>query len=45
VLSPGLDNDLGLLQRVEDLAIEESVPKLGVEALDIAVLPWAAGAM
>ena len=36
---PALDDDLGLPQRVEDLAVEQFVPQSGVEALDVAVLP------
>src|ERR1700712_5149984 len=36
---PALDDDLGFLQRVEDFAVEQLVPELGVEALDVAVLP------
>ena len=36
---PALDDDLRLLQRVEDLAVEQFVPQAGVEALDVAVLP------
>src|SRR5918994_4974333 len=40
--SPALDDDLGFLERVEDLAVEQLVPELRVEALDVAVLPWAA---
>ncbi len=41
--TPAFDHDLRLGQRVEDLAVEEFVPKSGVEALAVAVLPWAAG--
>lgn len=37
--SPGLDDDLGLLQRVEDLAVQQLIPELPVERLDVAVLP------
>ena len=37
--SPALDDDLGLAQTVEDLAIEQLIAKAGVEALDVAVLP------
>ena len=43
VPSPGFDQDLRLLQRVEDLAVEQLVAELGVEALDVAVLPGGAG--
>src|SRR2546423_10164857 len=39
VASPALDDDLGLAQRVEDLAVEQLIAKAGVEALDVAVLP------
>lgn len=42
MLPPALDEDLGLFQRAEDLAVEEFVPELRVEAFDIAILPWAA---
>src|SRR5207247_11111955 len=37
-----LDDDLGLAQSVEDLAVEQLIAKAGVEALDVAVLPRAA---
>ena len=36
---PLLDEDNGLRQRVEDLAVQELVPQLAVEALVVAVLP------
>jgi hypothetical protein len=36
---PTLDDDLGLAQSVEDLAVEQLIAKAGVEALDVAVLP------
>ena len=39
---PALDHDLRLSERVEDLAIEQFITQAGVEALDKAVLPWAA---
>jgi len=39
VASPALDDDLGLAQSVEDLAVEQLIAKAGVEALDVAVLP------
>src|SRR5215467_11815980 len=42
VASPALDDDLGLAQGVEDLAVEQLIAKAGVEALDVAVLPRAA---
>ena len=43
VLPPSFDDGLGFLQRVEDLAIEQFVTKLRVEALAIAILPGTAG--
>jgi hypothetical protein len=42
VASPALDDDLGLAQSVEDLAVEQLIAKTSVEALDVAVLPRAA---
>src|SRR5437773_6571334 len=36
---PTLDDDLGLVQRVEDFAIEKLVAQARIEALDEAVLP------
>ncbi len=39
---PVLDDDSGLLQVVEDLAIEQFIAKLRVKALAIAILPRAA---
>src|SRR5918997_376420 len=39
---PARNDDLRLLQRGEDLAIEQIVPELGVEALYRAILPRAA---
>jgi hypothetical protein len=39
---PGLDQDLGFGQAEEDLAIEQFVPQLAVEALAVAVFPRAA---
>src|SRR5919199_6471483 len=38
---PALDHDLGLAQRVEDLAVEQLVAQPRVEALNVAVLPRA----
>lgn len=38
---PAFDNDPGFAQSVEDLAIKQFVPKAGIEALHIAVLPRA----
>ncbi len=40
---PSFDQHLGFLQRVEDLAIEQLVPQLSIEALVVAVLPRTAG--
>jgi hypothetical protein len=37
VASPALDDDLGLAQSVEDLAVEQLIAKAGVEAQ-----PWGA---
>src|SRR5258708_16372933 len=42
VASPALDDDLGLAQSVENLAVEQLIAKAGIEALDVAVLPGAA---
>ena len=42
MLAPGLDDDLGLGEAVEDFAVEQLVAELGVEALAVAVLPRAA---
>jgi hypothetical protein len=42
VASPALDDDLGLAQTVEDLAVEQLIAKASVEALAVAVLPGAA---
>jgi hypothetical protein len=41
VAPPSLDDDLGLGEAVEDLAVEQFVAKLRVEALAVAVLPRA----
>lgn len=38
-IAPGFDQNPGLLQHAEDLAIEKFIPQAGIEALDIAVLP------
>ena len=43
VAPPALDDDLGLAQGVEDLAVEQLVTQARVEALDEPVLPRAAG--
>src|SRR6476660_7731637 len=42
VTAPALNHDLSLLQRIEDLPIQELVPQASVEAFDITVLPWTA---
>ena len=42
VTSPALDDHLRLPERGEDLTIEQFVSEPGLEAFDIAVLPWAA---
>ena len=39
VVVPFLDQDLGFAQGVKDLAVEEFIPKPGVEALTIPILP------
>lgn len=39
VLTPALDHDLRLSQAVEDLAVEQLVSQLRVEALTVTVLP------
>ena len=41
-LSPVLGQDGHLLQRVEDLAVQQLVAELSVETFDVAVLPGAA---
>jgi hypothetical protein len=43
VAAPAFDDDPGFLQGAEDLAVEQLVTELRVEALAIAILPWAAG--
>jgi hypothetical protein len=43
VLSPLFDDDFGLLESVKDFAVEQLIPKAGVEALAVPVLlgrPW-----
>lgn len=42
LITPLLDDDLGLLQTVEDLLIEAFVAQFAVEGLAISVLPWTA---
>lgn len=39
VLAPLFDDDLRLLERVEDFAIEQFITQSGIEALAIAILP------
>jgi len=41
-LPPALYQDLGLLQGVEDLAVEQFIPQLAIEALVVPVLPGTA---
>jgi hypothetical protein len=41
--APAFDDDPGLGECVEDLAIEEFVTQSRIEAFDEAVLPWASG--
>ena len=43
VTPPGFDQDLGFGQAEEDLAVEQLIAQLAVEALAVAVLPGAAG--
>jgi hypothetical protein len=40
--TPALDDDLGFPERVEDLAVQQLVPKLSVEGFHVSVLPGAA---
>ena len=42
VLSPLFDDDFGLLERVEDFAVEQFIPEAGFEALAVIVLPRSA---
>ena len=42
-MSPAFDQDLGLEQRIEELAIEKLGAKFPVEGFDIAILPRASG--
>ena len=42
VSPPAFDDDLGLAQGVEDLAIEQLITQARIEALDVAVLPGTA---
>lgn len=41
LVPPTLDQNLGILQCVEDLPVQEFIPQLTVEALEVSVLPWA----
>jgi hypothetical protein len=43
VLSPSFDHDLGLLESVEYLSVEQFISQLAIEAFVVAVLPGAAG--
>ena len=40
---PSLDQDPGLRERVEDLAVEQLIAQGSVEAFTIAILPWRSG--
>ena len=42
VTPPGFDHDFGLLQCIEDLAVEQLIAQFAVETFAIAVLPRAA---
>ena len=39
MLAPLLDQDLGIAERTEDLAVEQLIPEAGVAAFDVAILP------
>ena len=39
MVSPGFDENLGFLEGVEDLPVQELVAQSGIETLDVAVLP------
>jgi len=41
VAPPALDNDLSLVQRVEDFAIEQFIAQASIKTLDIAIFPGA----
>lgn len=43
VLTPLLDHDRGLCQRVEYLAVQQFIAQLAIEGLNVAVLPGATG--
>ena len=42
VASPSFDEHLRLAERREDFAVEQLVPELRIQALAVAVFPWAA---
>jgi hypothetical protein len=37
---PAFEDDLRLAQAVEDLSVQQLISEPGIEALDVAVLPW-----
>ena len=39
VASPAFDEDLGFVQRIEEFPVQQLIPQLPVEGLDIPVLP------
>ena len=41
--APALDQDLSLAERRENFSVEQLVAQLRIEALIVAILPWAAG--
>lgn len=43
MIAPPAGDDPHLLKAVEDFAVEQFISQTGIEAFDIAVLPWAAG--
>ena len=40
MVAPAADQDLGFPERIEDLAVEELVAQLAVEAFALAIFPW-----
>ena len=42
MLTPLFDQYPGLLQRAENLPVEQLVPELAIEAFIVSILPWAA---
>jgi hypothetical protein len=42
-LPPALYQDLGLLQGIEDLAVEQLIPQFPIKALVVAILPRTPG--